>query len=217
MQCTAKSKRSGQQCRRFAVIGMDKCMMHGGKTPRGIASPRFKTGRYSRHLPVELAALYKRALTDADLLSLRDDLALLQARLCQLLESGESRSLWSAATSAWEEVKAAFRAGQVEAMQAALDELDVIMSRGSADTTRWIEVYDVLGQLRRTRESESRRMVELQQMIRADEAMLLVTTMLSAVKENVTDRQALSAIGNSFLRLIGPIRGQSVIEAGDDS
>ena len=31
MQCTAKSKRTGEQCRGFAVKGKTKCRMHGGK------------------------------------------------------------------------------------------------------------------------------------------------------------------------------------------
>lgn len=33
MKCTAKSKRSGVQCRNWAVKGKDKCRMHGGATP----------------------------------------------------------------------------------------------------------------------------------------------------------------------------------------
>ena len=30
MQCTAKSKRSGEQCRNHAVKGKTKCRIHGG-------------------------------------------------------------------------------------------------------------------------------------------------------------------------------------------
>ncbi len=61
-QCTATSKRSGNQCQKHAMRGRTVCLAHGGKTPRGTASPHFKTGRYSRSLPGHLAAL-DRALT----------------------------------------------------------------------------------------------------------------------------------------------------------
>lgn len=33
MQCTAKSKRTGKQCKSHAIKGKDKCRMHGGSTP----------------------------------------------------------------------------------------------------------------------------------------------------------------------------------------
>lgn len=46
-QCTATSKRSGQRCRRSAMTDRTVCQVHGGKTPRGVASPHFRHGRYS--------------------------------------------------------------------------------------------------------------------------------------------------------------------------
>jgi len=45
-QCTAKSKRSGEQCRKRAVNGSTKCHMHGGKTPS-------KHGGYSKMKMIE--------------------------------------------------------------------------------------------------------------------------------------------------------------------
>ncbi len=84
-QCTARSKRSGQQCRKHAMRGRDVCLAHGGKTPRGAASPHFKTGRYSRSLPGHLVAAYKRARHDPQLLSLREEIALTDAMIAELL------------------------------------------------------------------------------------------------------------------------------------
>ena len=84
-QCTAKSKRSGEQCRKPAMKGRTVCLAHGGRTPRGVASPNFTTGRYSRSLPGYLVADYKRAMHDLKLLSLRDELALTDAKIGGLL------------------------------------------------------------------------------------------------------------------------------------
>jgi hypothetical protein len=40
-QCTAKSKRSREQCRNWAIRGRTTCRMHGGKSK----GPRTKNGR----------------------------------------------------------------------------------------------------------------------------------------------------------------------------
>ena len=84
-QCTATSKRSGNRCRKPAMRGRTVCLAHGGRTPRGIASPSFKTGKYSRSLPGHLVADYERTLTDPKLLSVRDDIALMDALILTTL------------------------------------------------------------------------------------------------------------------------------------
>lgn len=100
-QCTATSKRSGERCRKPAMRGHTVCLAHGGRTPRGEASPHFKTGRYSRSLPGHLAATYEQALADPRLLSLREDIALTDAMICdqlaQLSDEGpdpSDRAIW---------------------------------------------------------------------------------------------------------------------------
>lgn len=84
-QCEATSKRSGERCRKHAMRGRNVCLAHGGKTPRGAASPHFKTGRHSRSLPGRLLATYEVALRDPRLLSLRDDIALIDTMLMETL------------------------------------------------------------------------------------------------------------------------------------
>lgn len=97
-QCTAKSKQSGQRCKRYAVPGKTVCVMHGGKSPGGLASPNLKTGRHSKYLPKNLLGKYKEALADNDLLQLRDEVALIDARLAEVLgkiEAGaDSNQTW---------------------------------------------------------------------------------------------------------------------------
>jgi hypothetical protein len=85
MQCAAKCKATGDQCRRRAVKGKRVCTVHGGLTPVGSASPHYKSGRYSRHLPARLSERYSEAQTDKRLLELRDEIALVDTRLADLL------------------------------------------------------------------------------------------------------------------------------------
>src|SRR5215510_602551 len=96
-RCTAKSKRSGNQCRGSAMQGRDVCYYHGGPTPTGYGLPQTKTGRYSKYLPIKLAQRYEVALANKDLLSLRDDVGIAEVRLTELLQhlnTGESGALW---------------------------------------------------------------------------------------------------------------------------
>ena len=44
--------------------GMEVCYHHGGKSLKGIASPSFEHGRYSRYMPKELAPVFKAVIED---------------------------------------------------------------------------------------------------------------------------------------------------------
>lgn len=104
-QCEATSKRSGRRCRKHAMRGRNVCLVHGGKTPRGPASPHFKTGRYSRSLPGHLLATYERALSDPRLLSLRDELALTDAMLAETLSQLDDDTPATNERRIWREVR----------------------------------------------------------------------------------------------------------------
>ena len=60
--------------------------MHGGRSLQGVDSPRFKTGRYSKCLPDRLVERYEEALNDAELTRLDNEIALVDARLQDVLE-----------------------------------------------------------------------------------------------------------------------------------
>ena len=58
---------------------------------KGIASPSFKHGRYSKVLPKGLSTHYLRAQEDRDLLALREEVALVDARVAELLERATTK------------------------------------------------------------------------------------------------------------------------------
>jgi hypothetical protein len=84
MRCTAKSKRSGEQCRRHATRGREVCRMHGGATPRGMASPHWRGRGYSKDLPTRLYERWEAGLNDPKLLELHSEIALIDARLGEM-------------------------------------------------------------------------------------------------------------------------------------
>src|SRR5688500_15140239 len=82
--CGART-RYGGPCRQPAMRTNGRCRMHGGKTPSGLASPNLLHGRYSKDLPTQLLTRFEEALEDRELLSLRQDVGLLDAMITQKL------------------------------------------------------------------------------------------------------------------------------------
>jgi hypothetical protein len=103
-QCGAKT-RSGEPCKRPPVAGRTRCRQHGGASLAGVCSPRFKHGRRSRylkHLTGSLAAGYRAALADPRLLELTEDVALVTARIGELLAKGKYDA--EAVAGVWEQL-----------------------------------------------------------------------------------------------------------------
>jgi hypothetical protein len=204
-QCTAKSKRSGEQCRCTAVIGRSVCYMHGGTTPRGIASPALKHGRHSKHLPARLSALYEEARADPDLLTLADDIALVDTHLARLLEQvsdDDPRILWGKAAVALEQYTETQQRGSREQVTA-LATLQAVITEGidGGATGTWHEVLGVLERRRKLVETESKRQQQLQQMIPVEGALLLIGLIERIIKQYVTDHTILAAIGRELSQL----------------
>ena len=207
--CRAKT-RKGTPCKR-APMPNGRCNLHGGKTPVGAALPQFKHGRYSRYLPARLADRYLEAESDPELLSLRSELALVQARLAELLgkvDTGEAGALWLAARKAFADLKIANAAGDTKKASEAFRDLDYYLEKGAADHLIWMEIGTQLEGLRRLSESESKRLVAMQQMITAEQAMILLSAVVDVVRQNVSDRGVLAAISAGIGRLMAANAGR---------
>jgi hypothetical protein len=180
-----------------------KCRVHGGLTPTGIASPHYKTGARSKYLPTRLLGRVEEALNDPGLLDLRRDIALLEARLSEVLGQldRDGAGDWSEVRSSYLALVAAIRRQDKAGITTILSQLNTLISKGADDAALWEQVGVLLEQRRRAIESESRRMVQMQQTISVNQAMVLVTALLASIKEHVTDRQALAKIQNDFIRL----------------
>ncbi len=99
--CGAKTRR-GSPCQRRPARGRNRCKLHGGATPRGIGSPHFKTGKYSKYRPDRRISDYHKISGDEELRSLRQELILIDAHIKELLQSlntiepgsKEERKVW---------------------------------------------------------------------------------------------------------------------------
>lgn len=201
MQCQAKAKSTGTQCNRSAVNGKRVCTVHGGLTPGGLASTHFKHGKYSKYLPDRLAARYQEAIEDNELLTLKNEVHLIDTRLTEILDnvqSDDTKTLWLDLQSTWDKYRNAIN-DEIRTNQ--LNNIEELIEKGSKVYHQWNEIYNVLEQRRKLVESERKRYLEMQQMITADRAMLLVSSLLGIIKEHVSDRNILTAIATDIRKL----------------
>ena len=80
-----------------------RCRMHGGASLKGTDLPQFRSGRYSKSIPDRLVGRFREALADEERHDLRDEIALAEAKIDDLLSEmvrGESDEAW-----AWNDVE----------------------------------------------------------------------------------------------------------------
>lgn len=187
--------------------------MHGGKAARGIASSRYKDGRFSRALPARLREAYESAADDPHLLELREQIALLDARLVDLLtrvDTGESGALWRDLQQARYSYLDAVRAGNFESQKAALSLVLDLIRRGHNDYRAWADVRASIEQRKRLVESERKHLAQIEQMLTQQQAIALLTAMVDAVRQHVTDRAVLAQVQATYDRLVGPVVDQAL-------
>lgn len=212
LRCTARKKRSEDQCGSFAMAN-GKCAVHGGKSLRGADQPMFSHGRYSKYLPTRLLGQYQAARNDPDLLAMRDEVALIDARLVDVLariQTGESPAAWlllgSVVTLLQEAVRSAEDADDVgEALERVGDlsgQIDALVRRALSEESAWEHARSLVNQRMKLVESERKRMVDLQQMMTSEQALLLAGALVDTVRRHVADRRVLAAISADVDRIL---------------
>jgi len=205
VKCNATSKRTGQPCQRWAVNGSSKCQVHGGVTPRGIASPHFKTGRYSKAMPARLMERFNAALDDPDLLNLSSEIALVQARIEELvgrLDSAESGAVWHDLRETWKDFKRAQKDGNKLEVPRLLDDIDSLIRRGYGDHAVFNELGNNLELLRKLTESRRKHLIEMNYVVKLEEFGLFLSALKDSLLRHVHDRKVLSAIQNDITDLL---------------
>lgn len=197
--CGAKT-RAGGQCRR-APMANGRCNLHGGKSLAGLAHPNATSLRYSKVLPERLLLRYQTAAADRELLVLREEIALVDARIEDLIrrvETGESGELWRLLQQTMAEAVKKPLATPETTLALVMELVD----RGVADYQAWDEVSRAIEQRRRLAESERKRLVEAQQIITIEQSMALLGAVVEVVRDNIHDRKTLATISEGIRRLM---------------
>lgn len=181
--------------------------MHNGGALSGIASATFKTGRHSKNLPTRLAAQYQASLTDPELLNLRSDISLLDARLNDVLQgvsNEESGELWKKLKEAlrqYDHISTSSKNYEGERLDA-LNQMRWLINEGYQEWQSWKDIRFILQERKALVDSERNRLKDMQQLISTDRAMVLIAAVTDSIKRNVTDPTALAAISNDLRAII---------------
>ena len=163
----------------------------------GSGAGRFIHGRYSKFLPSHLAAHYKAAAHDPQLLELRRDIALTDARtidLLQRVDTGESGAIWRQTQAAMRRFRREQALGNIDTLQQALVQVERLITRGAADHAAWREVGKLIEQRRKLCEGEQKRVTMAHEMLTSEQAMVLLTQIVAIIQRHVPDRAVLAAI-----------------------
>ena len=193
-RCKRKVRQEGMRCSRN----------HGGSSPRGPASGRWKDGRYSKYLPTGISERYDEARSNHELLSLRDDLAIIEARITELFDelsgmrSEESATTWAKAKNTYKRMKRAIDEQDGATVIAAMEILDGVFEEGRSPVRIWDEILELMNKKRIMAETESRIATRERLVINVEEFNILVARTIGIIKRYVTDRTAINAIVREF-------------------
>jgi hypothetical protein len=224
--CGAKARRNPTGvCQNTAVMANGRCRMHNGGALRGADSHKFRTGRFSRYLPTDLIPKFQQAIHDPQLMELREDAALVDARMMALLQQLGTEAEASDATlarigEAWSAMEEANTAQDAQgvALYAGIIREQLRRPRANLRQLR-AELREEQNLKRRIIDSDARRQANLNQYISADRALALVGALSDAVRTHVTDAATLAGIRRDIARLtsggIADAVDADIIDGGD--
>ena len=160
-------------------------------------APSFTHGRYSKYIPARLQGRYEEALADPDLISLRDEIALVDTRISELvsgMDTADSRELWEAVGVAYMSLTAARKVKKWDRVDVGLKTLGNLVQRGANIWQAWQEIEGVVDQRRKLVEGERRRLVDLQQYVTAERVLLLFTVVANVITRRIDDPALVEAI-----------------------
>lgn len=183
-KCGAK-KRDGSLCKKPPVKGRNRCRLHGGAQKRGAQHHSFKDGRYSKLLPARFLAEYERSRQDPDIMRLRDEVALVDVRIKELvgkLDTGETGEAWrklQQLTGAYTEAKGE---KNPEAQIEAAEKIVALIQAAGSVFSAWNEINMQVDVRRRLVETESRVMINLSSHLTLDNVGTYFAALTAAVK-----------------------------------
>ena len=181
-----------------------RCYMHGGKSLKGLASPTYKGKGYSRYFPrKKLAEIYVRSYDDPELTRLRKDLALVETRLVELIQSlnsEQSGTLWKQIRKKHQELKRS-KTNSKKATKL-LHEIGELIESGSSNHSIWKEIGQQIELRRRLLDSETKRVLTAHQVMTAEEVRMLIDTVANLIRDHVKDRKTLHKITDGLIEFI---------------
>lgn len=204
MQCTAKSKQSGEQCKRHAVPGKQVCVIHGGKSRSGTAHPNFKHGIYmqrDKNLST-LGQMVEKHLTGDDPVALREEMALLRARIEQLFSYADDAPDRKVSVDLVRRAYDAIAKGIADTDAGALLQgrsfLAAALEKLNAEQEAWAEIRANIATLQRLSSTEIARDKIQQDHVHSRDLTLLFANLQQVILDTVPEADRRRAIQEGF-------------------
>ena len=206
-----KRRSDGWPCESPYIKKNGLCRIHGGNVRSGVNHPHFKHGRTSgvlASLPKRFKDAYMASLTDDDLLSLRSDIALSDARVNELLErldTGENPRRWGQVALTSTAIISALAKTEPDlerVSQLAMD-IDSLATAAAGDERNWRELRTQAQHRRTLVDSERARLKDMHAYVTAEEAVAIVSRLVDTVIRHVDDKAVLSAILHEVQQITG--------------
>jgi len=196
-----------------------RCRIHGGKIPRGSVLPQFKTGRYSKDIPTRILARFQESQADPELLSLRRDISLLDGRIGDILAASSN----SEAGELWKRLKETLREydhpkgrnaeEKQESQRESFGTIRWLINEGYQDWMSWKDIRFALQERKSLVDSEWAKLKDLQQMIPAERALLLIGAITGSIRRHIQDQSTRDTILGEFRGLLEAGGGERVVGA----
>lgn len=219
--CGAKLKSGPGRCQCPILSAVNgRCRIHGGGAARGITNPKTTSGRYSLDLPTKVAARYESALSDPNLLSVRDDIALLQAAIADVMgeiKVAESRPDFDAILESVEEMAGNWQTWDWTRMNAELDKLRGLIVNKQSQRGAMREIRELIKEKASLVGQENKMLVDREQMITVEQYLMGMRALGSAVRRLVDDPRVLRSIDVEFRRLATVPSPRKYPDSGDEA
>lgn len=216
-----RQNKPGVRCQAPPLKGSTRCKLHGGAAARGPALPHYKDGKHSRYFGEHrLQPKVMAALADPDFLSLRPELALVDAMLSErweALEEGGNDDLWPILEKQVMSFKGAMAAGDVRKMRSTISDIEHTVSKGNSEVQARKEIRELIKDRQRLAESMQNTLIKLDQTVTVQQTIGLLQQVIEVVSETVTDRKEISTVMRKIAGLadradLGPARMDEVVE-----
>jgi len=222
-RCGAKLRNSDPPvfCKRHPITNRNRCRLHGGLTPRGVESANYQGRGYSKDLPARLMERMMDSLDDPDLTSLRSEIALVDARIGELLqnmaEAGTAEA-WGVVKEVRTRLRYVVDRPDLPDRETVLDLLTVKLDAAAQvmmDNDNWAEVYGLIDRRRRTAAVELKREESQEHTLRHTQALFFFQQLLIAIHEEVPSPEIKAALATRISKLMNRPPPVALVGPGD--
>lgn len=225
LRCTARSKRNGRRCARYKMDGKEVCYSHGGPSfsgsNHGMAKLAVREGKeplkYASSVPGRLLRMYEEGLKNPDIVAHVDEIALLEARIGDLLEqveAGGAAELWREARKMYKEFRKQERLNAILA-ETYLEALGEVIEKGNHEIGAWDQVLKTVEQRRKLASTHHQQLVQAQQYISVAKVLEMFAEIARVVQLQLNDPHQVQAILNAItVQLSAPIEGEYEVLEG---